>query len=300
MTDALEPALPWDILREIAFICPRGTCATLMRTCAFLNHEAAASILSHKIRLFGEYSTVDFLKFLRAGKKSRYPCARHLAFCFDRRLKHAFQLPPYDPMLSPDSANALAHAIALMTGLVVVDYGLSTVEQWPAIGDAIVSLPSLQTIMIQRPGPPTWQLLRSLKSTQIRSIILGWFQETPTQHPSAVLHSLHPVQAFGSWTSTLTELEYLYPYVPPAHDASAGFPEVYPMMRALSIRHRASRVDPIPYIRAFPNLAYMSVIVTMGGQSSDDVYEHEHYRTLNVCSQRELQRLRPASQHSGW
>ncbi len=65
------------------------------------------------------------------------------------------------------------------------------------------------------------------------------------------------------------------------------------MMRTLSIYY-CGRVDPIPYIRAFPNLAHLGVEGHI--QLNDEVHE---YRTSNVLSQREVQRLGPASQHPG-
>ncbi|KAI0762201.1 hypothetical protein C8Q74DRAFT_1371294 [Fomes fomentarius] len=283
MTDILEPALPWDILREIAFICPRRTCATLMRTCIFFYHEAAASILGHEIMLYSTYSTAHFLNFLHAGKKPRYPCVRHLDL-------HYTYSPP-----SPDSAKALADAIALMTGLVnlVIHSGEYTFMHWPAVGDAVASLPSLRQIVIENAGPRSWQIFLSLQSTKFRSVKLH-ISDSDREPERTPWLSSHPVQLFGRWTSTLTELRYSSPrllapqYTPPFH------PEVYPMMRTLWICHGDSMV-PSPYIRAFPNLAHLHVHCT--SRIYGAVYED---RTSNIRSQREVQLLGPAPQHSGW
>ncbi|KAI0762212.1 hypothetical protein C8Q74DRAFT_1450509 [Fomes fomentarius] len=296
MTDVREPALPWDILREIAFICPGEICTTLMRTCTFFYHEAAASILGHTIHLYNESVVTHFLRFLRAGKKPRYPCVRNLSLGF-----HHYFSP------SPDTANALANAITLMAGLVVVRiFGEYTLWKWPAIGDAIASLPSLRQISLTTMGLRSWQLLFSLRSAKLRSIELhilahsgadGADEELSTrQSLSAPSLSSHPVQLFGRWTSTLTELTYHRRDAPPVQDASPSYSAVYPMMRTLSIRHRG-RLDPTPYIRAFPNLAHLNVDTQL--QSNDDVHG---YRTSNIHSQRERQRLGTTSpsQHAGW
>ncbi|KAI0762202.1 hypothetical protein C8Q74DRAFT_1371295 [Fomes fomentarius] len=284
MTDVREPALPWDTLREIAFICPQrtGTCATLMRTCTFFYHEAAASILAQEIRLYGEPRTVGFLKFLHAGKKPRYPCVRRLDLRYN-----------YSRALSPDSAKALADAIALMTGLVGlrIRSGEYTMRHWPAVGDAVSSLPSLRHIVIEDGGPGAWQILLSLHSTKLKSVKLDIY-DGRSERTSWL--SSHPVQLFGRWTSTLTKLEYSSPrlpapqYTPPIHQ------EVYPMMRTLLICHDG-HMDPVPYIRAFPNLAHLRVQCTSHIYGS--VYKA---RTSNIRSQRELQLLGPAPQHPGW
>ncbi|KAI0762210.1 hypothetical protein C8Q74DRAFT_1450508 [Fomes fomentarius] len=274
MAELPEPALPWDILREIAFICPRETCSTLMCTCAFFYHEAAASILGQEIWLHNEHMTSGFLKFLHAGKKPRYGCVRHLT------LRFGLNLPP------PDIADALAHAIALMTELVVVEIGSGelTLRDWPAIGDAIAFLPSLRQIYIGGADTRSWQLILSLQSSRLRSIKLG-ISDCETEEEL----SLHPVQLFGRWTSTLTELAYHRRYAPLVRDASPSHSAVYPMMRTLSIRHHG-RLDPTPYIRAFPNLAHLNADTRL--QLNDDIHE---YRTSNIHSQRERQRFGPTS-----
>ncbi|KAI0762204.1 hypothetical protein C8Q74DRAFT_1450503 [Fomes fomentarius] len=289
MAEVPESALPWDILREIAFICPRETCTTLMCTCAFFYHEAAASILGQEIGLHNEHMTSGFLKFPHAGKKPRYHCARHLTLWFGSPLP-------------PDTADALAHAIALMTELVVVEIGSGelTLRDWPAIGDAIALLPSLRQIYIDGVGPRSWQFLLSLQSL-LRSIKIGISdceteEELSGQGPSSPWLSLHPVQLVGRWTSTLTELAYHSCYAPPVHDASPSHSAVYPMMRTLSIRHHG-RLDPTPYIRAFPNLAHLNVDTRL--QLNDDIHD---YRTPNIHSQRELRRCGPMSSSHvpGW
>ncbi len=290
MTDILEPALPWDILREIAFICPRETCATLMRTCAFFKHEAAASILGREIQLFDKQTTAGFLKFLHAGNKPRYPCVRHLTLGFH----------DYFP-LTPDNANALANAIPLMAGLVVARIVCAewTLGKWPAIGDAIASLPSLRQISLMRAGLRSWQLLFSLRSAKLRSIEFQILAHSGADEGLSTRQSLgapslssHPVQIFGRWSSTLTELAYQCVYAPAAHDALPCYPEVYPMMRTLYICHCIGRVDPTPYIRAFPNLAHLQVKTLL----HKGVHE---YRTSIAHSQREVQRGGPASHQPG-
>ncbi|KAI0750523.1 hypothetical protein C8Q74DRAFT_1374096 [Fomes fomentarius] len=299
-TDVLEPALLWDILREIAFICPRGTCTTLMRTCTFFYHEVAASILSHEILLHNESITTSFLEFLHAGKNQmpRYPLVRHLAL----RLSLS---------LSPDTAKGLADAIALMTGLVTVQIPREignfwptlsdfTIGNWPALSDAIASLPSLQRIFIHGAGPQSCQFLLSLQSANLRSIDLDITdrelkEELSGQRLSAPWLSSHLVQFFGRWTSTLTELRYHTPFLPAAQYTPSYYPEAYPMMRTLSICHRG-RVDPSPYIRAFPILAHLDVHMQ---SELNDLFMWHEYRTSNVLSQREVQRLGPASQHPG-
>ncbi|KAI0762213.1 hypothetical protein C8Q74DRAFT_1220244 [Fomes fomentarius] len=283
MTDILEPALPWDVLREIAFICPQKTCTTLMRTCTFFHHEAAASILGHEILLYSPDSTARFLNFLHAGKKPRYPCVRHL----DLHYTHS---PP-----SPDSAKALADAIALMTGLVnlVIHSGEYTIMHWPAVGDAVASLPSLRQIVIENAGPRSWQIFLSLQSTKFRSVKLH-ISDSDREPERTPWLSSHPVQLFGRWTSTLTEFQYSSPRLPAPQYTPPFHLEVYPMMRTLSICHGDS-MNPSPYIRAFPNLAHLHVHCT--SRIYGAVYED---RTSNIRSQREVQLLGPAPQHSGW
>ncbi|KAI0794613.1 hypothetical protein C8Q74DRAFT_1249785 [Fomes fomentarius] len=78
------------------------------------------------------------------------------------------------------------------------------------------------------------------------------------------------------------------------HHASPCFPAVYPLMRTLLIRHRG-RLDPTPYIRAFPNLAHLEVDTQ--SVLNDDVHES---RASNIRSQREIDHLGPASQEFGW
>ncbi|KAI0762217.1 hypothetical protein C8Q74DRAFT_1371308 [Fomes fomentarius] len=294
MADVLGPALPWDILREIAFICPGEICATLMRTCTFFYHEAAASILGHTIHLYNDSVVTRFLRFLRAGKKPRYPCVCHLALCFDRHSASP---------LSLDSAEALAAAIALMTQLVVVDIiREDTLGDWPAIGHAIASLPSLRRVFIEEVGPRSCQFLLSLQSVKLRSIKLDITDHEPEEERpvqpliSTPWLSLHPVQFFGRWSSTLTELQYHSPFLHAPQYTLSCYPEVYPMMRTLSI-FQSGHVDLIPYIRAFLNLAHLG-IDTESQLDSDDVHE---YHTSNIVrSQREVQCRGPVSQHSGW
>ncbi|KAI0762199.1 hypothetical protein C8Q74DRAFT_1371292 [Fomes fomentarius] len=282
MTDVLEPALPWDILRDIAFTCPHDTCTTLMHTCTFFLHEAAASILSQELRLSHESTTVAFLKFLHGGKKPRYPCVRHLALRFNPNF--------FSPPLSPESEGALAGAIALMTQLVIVEIKEDTIAKWPALGDAIAFLSSLREIIVLEAGPRSLQHFLSLQSANLRSIKIEISQHESERAPWL---SAHPVQLFRRWKSTLTELDYSL-YAHPAYDVSSCYPEVYPMMHTLSICHRG-RVDPTPYIRAFPNLAHLHV--DSRSQLNKDVHE---YRILNIRSQREVHCLGPASPHLGW
>ncbi|KAI0747390.1 hypothetical protein C8Q74DRAFT_1374428 [Fomes fomentarius] len=286
MTEVLQPALPWDILREIAVNCPPKTCATLICTCTFFSHEAAASMLrNYVISLYDEFSTAGFVKFLRPGKrkKPRYPFVRHLA------LRYNPHFPVHAP-LSPDTAKELADAFALMTGLVAVRIREYTMVNWPVIGDAISSLPSLRRIDMYEAGPRSCQSFLSLQSANLRSIQLNISDLESERAPWV---SSHPVQLFGRWTSTLTELQYHSPFVPEVQYTPSCYPEVYPMMRTLSICHRG-RVDLIPYIRAFPNLAHLTVEIL---SRLDD--EHE-YRTSNLRSQREVQHLGPASKHPSW
>ncbi|KAI0762208.1 hypothetical protein C8Q74DRAFT_1288801 [Fomes fomentarius] len=66
------------------------------------------------------------------------------------------------------------------------------------------------------------------------------------------------------------------------------------MMHTLSMSHRG-RMDPIPYIRAFPNLAHLRVHCT--SRINNSVHED---RTSNARSQREVEHLGPASQRPGW
>ncbi|KAI0762195.1 hypothetical protein C8Q74DRAFT_1220231 [Fomes fomentarius] len=106
--------------------------------------------------------------------------------------------------------------------------------------------------------------------------------------------SSHPVQFFGQWTSTLMELVCHFPYAHPEHDPSPCYPEVYPMMHTLSIRYRG-RLDPTPYIRAFPNPTHLDV--DTGLELNDDMHK---YRTSNIHSQRKVQHIGPAFQHAGW
>ncbi|TFK93204.1 hypothetical protein K466DRAFT_658664 [Polyporus arcularius HHB13444] len=267
-----------DILREIAFHASRPTCLTLMRTCKFLYSEGAKAALRHPVTLTHYMGMFKFLRFLHAGDRFRY--VRELRICF--------------VTTNLAGLSDLEESIRLMTGLEALLFDVDTERNDYAehmlgyfLIDAISRIPHLRRISIKGADPGAKDLMRTLQTNSLESVLLNWdfARHWVRGHPPFVgsgdsLPSLHPVPFLAKWTSTLQELTCVHWYNSPV---LLVYPHVYPHMRRLTITKASGYLLLAPLMRAYPNLAYLNVD-TFGG-TGIDYSDPEEVRSINVSSQ---------------
>ncbi|RPD71421.1 hypothetical protein L226DRAFT_175117 [Lentinus tigrinus ALCF2SS1-7] len=238
-----------DILRLVAFAASRKTCASLMRTCRFLYHEAAISALQQEVYLSCDAQIDKFLRFVEAEDRTRFRYVRSL-----RLHLH---------LLSPEQVNGIIDSMKWMTHLTSLELsdGEHALRTYPEMGVVLRQLPTLRHLGSCSVGKLFIALLSDL-DCDLTSISLDW----STVVGKSFLHrevaredwvKYHPVPFLSKWTHCLEELQCTGWYTPEFKD-DPRFDAVYPRMRRLFIV-RDDFPDPLPYIQAYPNLTHLSV-----------------------------------------
>ncbi|RDX49789.1 hypothetical protein OH76DRAFT_1403381 [Lentinus brumalis] len=269
------PILNIDILREIAWLSDRRTCAALVSTCRFFYQEAAKCLLHYPVRLrdyFGR-DVGTFVHFLGPDSRKRASYVR------DLRLQGCYHV-------SPETVSAFQRVVSQMTGLqclVIEDEVLCYI---PSLTDTLADLTSLRRLQIIGAGERTCDFLTYLQSNII-SLSVDWDDDDGNWFRSQGMGEeewadYHPVPLLAKWSSSLEELTC------EAWDTASTLPkftEVYPRMRRLVINGANSPLVA-PYIRAYPNLASLSVQLSSVLDFHLPAYEERsRHRALNICSQ---------------
>ncbi|RDX49794.1 hypothetical protein OH76DRAFT_512511 [Lentinus brumalis] len=270
MAAAITLSINDDILREVAFSSPPDTCARLMLTCRYLYHEAAKSTLQHEVYLGCDAQIDKFLRFLVAEDHTRFRYVRSLRLHLN--------------LLSSDLVQKLFDNIAHMTRLTSLEMsdGELALETYPYIGDAVKRITSLQHLGSCTAGWLVIAILNDL-NCDLTSINLDWgavvdesFRDNRMKRETLLQY--HPVPFLSKWTHSLSELRCSGGRtlnIPGDPECTA----VYPKMRKLTITCD-NFPDPLPYIRAYPNLTHLSAV--FGGFAH---VESAHHRKRNLQRQ---------------
>ncbi|RPD56451.1 hypothetical protein L227DRAFT_259069 [Lentinus tigrinus ALCF2SS1-6] len=239
--------LNYDILCAITYWADRRTCVSLMRTCKGLNKAAAKSVLqpSGGIYIWTERNTVLFHRFLHADP-SRFQHVRELHLGFKR--------------MSPEALDGLLDDLRRMERLKTI--GLTnadaTLENFPALADALAKLTSIQRLEICSIEGDTVRIFLSQTQADLISIRLEWdtVADGGIQRLTSRWADYHPVPLLARWTASLEELT-----CDPLFFCQTDLPqftEVYPKLRRLSLVGN-SWPFIATFIRPYPNLARLAV-----------------------------------------
>ncbi|RPD71414.1 hypothetical protein L226DRAFT_537982, partial [Lentinus tigrinus ALCF2SS1-7] len=244
-------ALNFDILRKIAWSSDRQTCATLIRSCRFFYQEAAKSILHDPVNLSNDSDMVKLLRFLQPDHYARARYVRTL------RLNVTWRLPRQDQ-------RALEDIIAQMTQLehLRIDRGEDFLKSSPSLGNALANLTSLRQLDVWYAGSLTCNFFKAMKSDLVL-ISLHWIDSKEDWFAEQGMDDekwspIHPVPLLAKWCSSLEELNCKRWYTASKLTTSTV---VYPSMHCLKIEHDDFPLAA-PYIRAYPNLARLSISTT--------------------------------------
>ncbi|TFK82507.1 hypothetical protein K466DRAFT_655684 [Polyporus arcularius HHB13444] len=264
-----------DILRQIAWSSDRQTCAALIQSCRFFYQEAAKRVLHDFVNLSYPRDVGKFVRFLGPQPHARARHVRELRIGVSR--------------LSLKDLRALEGSIAQMDRLesLWIDEGEELFEFCPSLLETLAGLTSLRRLRVCSAGELTWIFLKALKSDLI-SISLNWMGSDENWFAEQGLDDddwavFHPVPVLAKWRSTLEELTCESWFT--ASDLPV-FTDVYPNMRRLTIE-RDDFPLVAPYIRAYPNLACLSVQTdhVEDIRYPEDVERLHQHRALNIGSQ---------------
>ncbi|RPD56432.1 hypothetical protein L227DRAFT_656263 [Lentinus tigrinus ALCF2SS1-6] len=240
--------LNFDILREIARSSDRQTCATLIRSCRFFYQEAAKCVLHDPVTLRNDSDVRKLVRFLEPDHYARARYVRTLRLDVTQTL-------------SPKDLHALEDTIAQMTQLehLLIDEGEEFLESFPSLGNALANLTTLRQLHVWYAGSLTCNFLKATKSNLV-SISLGWMGSDEDWFAEQDMDdeewsTLHPVPLLAKWCSSLEELNCECWYTA---SKLPTFTDVYPSMRCLKVERDDFPLSA-PYIRAYPNLARLSV-----------------------------------------
>ena len=238
-----------DVLRQITLVASRKTCARLMRTCRFLYHEAAISALQNEVYLACDAQVDKFLRFMDAEDQTRF------------RYVHTLRLHLHH--LSFKQGQMVVSSMARMTCLTSLDLsdGEHALRTYPGMDVVLAQITTLRHLGSCTVG---WRFIALLDhlTCNLTSISLDWGAVID----QSFLHrevapdqwaNYHPVPFLSKWTHCLEELHCSNWYTPDFED-NPQFTAVYPKMRKLVII-RDDFPDPLPYIRAYPNLTHFRV-----------------------------------------
>ncbi|TFK78770.1 hypothetical protein K466DRAFT_469078, partial [Polyporus arcularius HHB13444] len=264
-----------DVLRQIVWLSDRQTCAALILSCRFFYEEAAKRILNDPVDLTRPRDVDNFVRFLGSQPQERARYVRELRIGVS--------------WLSLQDMHALEGPISHMDRLesLVLDEGEDFLVLCPLLGEFLTGLTSLRRLRVYSAGELTGKFLKALKSDLI-SITLDWMYCDDSWFiergmTAEVWVSFHPVPLLAKWHATLEELN-----CENWHNASElpVFTDIYPNMRRLTIDFDKLPLVA-PYIRAYPNLARLSVQTYHDEniRSSEDAELMRQHRALNIASQ---------------
>ncbi|KAI1789268.1 hypothetical protein LXA43DRAFT_1183374 [Ganoderma leucocontextum] len=203
-----------------------------MATCHFLYHEGAKVVLQHPVELNGsEEEALALLRFVQAEDLSRCPYVRILYIDMDT--------------VPESAAKILAKVIPCMTGLERLDLGRTEqmFASYPYLLSTFASLRSVKRLVIIEVGERGCEMIRTLQSEL--------FVSNKKVHANALSVEADLFSIRIGWEILATvdanpELTFFPPKV------------IYENLRTLTLCNTVFP-SPIPFIKAFPNLARFSV-----------------------------------------
>ncbi|RPD56468.1 hypothetical protein L227DRAFT_603060 [Lentinus tigrinus ALCF2SS1-6] len=279
---ASEPALPllnYDILLEVAYLADRRTCASLMLTCKVLNKAAAKSVLqplSGRVILWTVKDVSLFLRFLHADP-SRFQYVREIDISL--RL-----MSPY----TDDDVERLLDGLRRMERLNTLGILHAEITLKNSVFfNGVARLTTIKRLELQGAEDNACRLLSQMQADLVFIHVDG-LATVPERH-FAFYQDIdeyfrsHPVPLLAKWTATLEELTWEMYY--PKH-ALPEFTQVYPKLRRLSfISDSCPHVAPL--IRAYPNLARLTVQKECTVDEDSLTQQLRDRRAVNIQSQRD-------------
>ncbi|KAI1789266.1 hypothetical protein LXA43DRAFT_893157 [Ganoderma leucocontextum] len=232
-----------DILLSILSISPPKAATSIMATCRLLYHEGAKIVLQDPVDLNGsEKEALALLRFVQAENLSRCSYVRTLHIVMDTVPKSV--------------ANILAKVVPRMTGLERLGLaGEQMFESYPHLLPTFASLRSVKSLLVLEAGQQCCEMIRTLRSKLVFATI--YFHPMKALTLSLAAPS-HPIVMLKRSATTLQNLScgYLFNTNPELTFLPSKIS--YPNLRTLSLSD-SMYPNPVPFIRAFPNLAHLSV-----------------------------------------
>lgn len=260
-----HPVLNYDILLEIAAASSWSDSAGLLNACRYLHSEGPKALLRKTIDLSAQDQLLHFLAFLRGSLDDvRFKSVRSICLVF----------PGLKEVASSELSSVLPR-LCNLSSLYVANSEYLRDDLLSALG----ALTSLRTLSLRGAGQHTVKMLQSSQSKLVSIYISfppkndedAFFDRYITQQDDWPQY--HPVILLAHSRSTLRELECDRWHTHPEVTPDPGI--VYPEMRRLTMGS-ASYPLTVSFIRAYPNLTYLSIYT---GESDD-----------RPCSARERQR----------
>ncbi|KAI1781745.1 hypothetical protein LXA43DRAFT_629381 [Ganoderma leucocontextum] len=236
-----------DILLSILSVSPPKIATSIMATCSFLYHEGAKIILQDPVQLFGsEEEALALLRFVQAEDLSRCSYVRRL---------HIVTLPE-------SVAQILADLVPRMTGLKQLSLARAEemLESYPYLLPTFAALRSLTTLVIVAyVGERCSEMIRTLQSELVSASI--HFPPSDSLDLSLAAAS-HPILMLQRSASTLEQLSCACLFDTTPETIFSPLKVIYPKLRTLILRERFPP-NPLPLIKAFPNLVHIVVESTL-------------------------------------
>ncbi|KAM5543679.1 hypothetical protein V8D89_002930 [Ganoderma adspersum] len=236
-----------DILLSIMAISPPKMATSIMATCRLLYHDGAKVILQSPVNLDGsEKEALALLRFVQAENLSRCPYVRALHIVMDT--------------VPPSVAKILANVVPRLTGLErLALVGEQIFESYPHLLSLFASLRSVKTLLVLDAGARCCQLIRTLRSRLVSAKIHFEREQAAMLSLTA---STHPVLLLAKSAATLESLSCGFLGNPDPHLTFFPPKTTYPKLRSLALSHSVYP-DPVPFIRAAPNLAHLALESSM-------------------------------------
>ncbi|KAL1943338.1 hypothetical protein VTO73DRAFT_4413 [Trametes versicolor] len=282
---ASRPVLNHDILLEVTAAACWDYAAALLDTCRFIHYEGHKALLRQTVYLDSPATLLDFLAFLRYGlDDARHSSVRDLYLALERS-RMMKQASPQLLLSLPLMHNLASLSISESEFVFDDDFGLC---------GAFAALTSLRELHLPAAGERTVQFLQASQSTFVTVNISfppeydedGFFDECIT--PMDAWPQYHPAVLLANSRLTLRDLECERWYTHPEIMPDPGI--VYPEMRRLRMAS-ASMPLTLPFVRAYPNLSYLSIHT---GESDDghcyasDIQGYADHRRKNMLAQAPL------------
>lgn len=279
---ASRPVLNHDILLEVTAAACWDYAAALLDTCRFIHYEGHKALLRQTVYLDSPATLLDFLAFLRYGlDDARHSSVRDLYLALERS-RMMKKASPQLLLSLPLMHNLASLSISESEFVFDDDFGLC---------GAFAALTSLRELHLPAAGERTVQFLQTSQSTFVTVNISfppeydedGFFDECIT--PMDAWPQYHPAVLLANSRLTLRDLECERWYTHPEIMPDPGL--VYSEMRRLRMAS-ASMPLTLPFIRAYPNLTYLSIHT---GESDDghcyasDVQRYTDHRRKNMLAQ---------------
>ncbi|KAI0361238.1 hypothetical protein OH77DRAFT_1417474 [Trametes cingulata] len=275
-----KPVLSLDVLLEVAYFAPRQTLSALMKTCRFLYHECAKTMLRRQVVIENVPDLTSFLAFLNAEDGSRCRYLEDLVL----------DLELVGPSLPKSTARTLADVLSQQSFPSLTSLQLHNAEQilrpHPMLPAGFASLSALTSLTVTSAGSKAISFLKGLRS-DLRVVVLKYkpgFDQRPNAEESS-----HPLIALHNFRSTLETVE-VHGYE--AELRRGQFPGPFPRAQELILNSPDSPLIA-PYVHAFPDLRNLSISTIYADSLTPDNIEFETdamraFRRENVAEQSEF------------